>query len=117
MSALLPSYLTHLLEQAEEETDPAQFIDPDLSESLDLLTTLIAALEIPPPLPTKPTCLFPGSEAKVRVMAARYARGEAIFHPLDCRAEDFDHTQRRISTAKNGRVIQHDLVFAHPVRR
>lgn len=36
------------------------------------------------PLPAlEPTAACPGSEAKIRIMAARAERGEQIFHPLD----------------------------------
>ncbi len=35
-------------------------------------------------LPSEPTSARPGSEEKVEVLRARYLRGEALFHPLDC---------------------------------
>lgn len=35
------------------------------------------------PLPDHPTVCVPGSEGKIRVMAARAAQGRSIFHPLD----------------------------------
>jgi hypothetical protein len=37
------------------------------------------------PPPATPTSARPGSEAKVRVLEERAARGEALFHPLDSR--------------------------------
>ncbi len=37
-------------------------------------------------LPEEPTDARPGSEEKIRIMAARYERGEAIFHPDDADA-------------------------------
>lgn len=33
--------------------------------------------------PRSPTTYLPGSDEKVEVMAARAARGEQLFHPLD----------------------------------
>lgn len=37
------------------------------------------------PRPCRPTTAGPGTEEKIRVMAERFRRGEAIFHPSDPR--------------------------------
>lgn len=42
-----------------------------------------------PPLPAEPTQANPGSEEKIAVLEARYARGEAIFHPDDLTAREW----------------------------
>lgn len=38
------------------------------------------------PLPKKPTTVFPGA-GKIDVLAQRFARGEALFHPGDARTD------------------------------
>lgn len=41
-------------------------------------------------LPAEPTDALPGTEAKIRVLERRAARGEQLFHPLDARLDAAD---------------------------
>lgn len=59
-----------------------------------------------PPLPREATEDQPGKKAKIRTMAKRFARGEAIFHPQDLRADSpvLDRLARNVCRRENGSV-------------
>lgn len=58
------------------------------------------------PLPPWPTRALPGSRMKVAVMAWRYRRGYALFHPLDAKWGD-----RRVTPRVTPSAAQLDMVM------
>lgn len=76
-----PRGLCHRCYYDVEIRERYEFLDPELAEKyLEHGTGLEPALTEP-----TPTTARPGTPEKVEVMAARAARGEWLFHPLDAR--------------------------------
>lgn len=77
--------------------------DSDSSYDRKFAEQLRAHQNLRHPLPAEFTRELPGSEAKIRVLEGRAARGESLWHPDDLRIEvgDFD-TESRLVT---GRVL------------
>lgn len=72
--------------------------------------TLAATVDPARRPPKKPTDALPGTEAKVRVLADRWRRGEALKHPLDPEAEQFPKAEWPIAAVlPNGTPIQGNL--------
>jgi len=90
--------------QAELELEPEAHVQEDeygsdyegFFEEIDF-----AALGINP---TVPTVAKPGSEDKVRVLAARYAAGLPLWHDEDC----YDHGPSRALLNAAGEEIEED---------
>ncbi|GIW79240.1 MAG: hypothetical protein KatS3mg105_1047 [Gemmatales bacterium] len=89
----------------EKEIEEAGFDLQDLAKWAEARRQIEARAGYPEPrTPVQPTDAEPGSEEKIAVMAARAARGEAIFHPDDRQRDEDDAFGQIAEVLRNGRL-------------
>ncbi|GIW81518.1 MAG: hypothetical protein KatS3mg105_3325 [Gemmatales bacterium] len=98
-------YLKPGLGRWEKEIEEAGFDLQDLTKWAEARRRIEARAGYPEPRPpAQPTDAEPGSEEKIAVMAARAARGEALFHPDDRQRDEDDAFGQIAEVLRNGRL-------------
>lgn len=103
------SYLRILVDQIQDDYPDVAIDDlpAEVQQSLDSIFDQIEAYEeahepTDPPESSQDT--FPGTDARIQLMADRFALGQGIFHPQDAKVEEADHIGLEIETLDNGRI-------------
>lgn len=78
--------------------------DDAFNQEDDEFNAIMAERHPTPPLPLDATALEPGTESKILAMAARYARGEHLYHPDDIGRDFDDRLSRGVERGPNGRA-------------